>query len=96
MANLRIWLSATITYQQTCLDGFENTAGPAGQKMREILTLSSQLTSNGLAMVTSLSSILTDLNIAGLTGRRLLNDNSITFMADTGKKENPRGNYSYN
>lgn len=30
VANLRIWLSATITYQQTCLDGFENTAGPAG------------------------------------------------------------------
>ncbi|KAJ9181883.1 hypothetical protein P3X46_005929 [Hevea brasiliensis] len=77
VANLKIWLSATITYQQTCLDGFDNTTGPAGQKMREILTLSSQLTSNGLAMVTGLSSILKDLSLAGLTGRRLLNDNGL-------------------
>lgn len=74
VANLKVWLSATITYQQTCLDGFENTTGPAGQKMREILTTSSQLTSNGLAMVTGLATILKDLNIPGL-GRRLMEAN---------------------
>lgn len=72
LGNLKIWLSATVTYQQTCLDGFDNTTGPAGDKMKEILTLSSQLTSNGLAMVTSLSSILKDFDISALTGRRLL------------------------
>ncbi|KDP27833.1 hypothetical protein JCGZ_18913 [Jatropha curcas] len=76
LANLKTWLSATITYQQTCLDGFDNTTGPAGAKMKEILTLSSQLSSNGLALITGLSSTLKDLNLAGFTGRRLLKDNS--------------------
>lgn len=71
--NLKTWLSATITYQQTCLDGFENTTGQAGERMKEILTTSSQLTSNGLAMVTGLSSILKDLDIVGVN-RRLLQD----------------------
>jgi pectinesterase len=84
VANLKIWLSATITYQQTCLDGFDNTTGPAGQKMKEILSTSSQLTSNGLAMVTGLSSILQDLDLSGLTGRKLLaqgNDNFPSWLS---------------
>ncbi|XP_050218272.1 putative pectinesterase/pectinesterase inhibitor 28 [Mercurialis annua] len=79
VANLKIWLSATITYQQTCLDGFENTTGPAGQKMKDILKTSSQLTSNGLAMVSGLSSILQDLDLSGLTGRKLLEQGDDLF-----------------
>lgn len=84
--NLKIWLSATITYQQTCLDGFENTTGPAGQKMKEILTLSSQLTSNGLAMVSGLADIIRDLNLAEFTGRRLLNDKGLPSWVTTEKQ----------
>ncbi|XP_065859508.1 putative pectinesterase/pectinesterase inhibitor 28 [Euphorbia lathyris] len=70
--NLKIWLSATITYQQTCIDGFDNTTGEAGKKMKGILLTSSQMTSNGLAMITGLSSIISDFNLTALTGRRLL------------------------
>ncbi|XP_050218274.1 putative pectinesterase/pectinesterase inhibitor 28 [Mercurialis annua] len=80
VANLKIWLSATITYQQTCLDGFENTTGPAGQKMKDILKTSSQLTSNGLAMVGGLSSVLQNLDL-GFSGRRLLEQGGDDFPA---------------
>lgn len=39
MADLRTWLSASITYQETCLDGFENSTSDAGQKMKKALKL---------------------------------------------------------
>ncbi|KAJ6430878.1 hypothetical protein OIU84_018393 [Salix udensis] len=84
--NLKVWLSATITYQRTCLDGFENTTGPAGEKMKEILVASSQLTSNGLAMVDGITSILKDLNIPGM--RRLLEaDNELPSWVTAGKRK---------
>ncbi|XP_065860169.1 putative pectinesterase/pectinesterase inhibitor 28 [Euphorbia lathyris] len=70
--NLKIWLSATITYQQTCIEGFDNTTGETGKKMKKLLLSSSMLTANGLAMVTGLSSILDELNIPELGGRKLL------------------------
>ncbi|XP_065859513.1 putative pectinesterase/pectinesterase inhibitor 28 [Euphorbia lathyris] len=70
--NLKIWLSATITYQQTCIESFDNTTGDTGKKMKKILLTSSMLTANGLAMVTGLSSILNDLSISALAGRKLL------------------------
>ncbi|WCJ23455.1 Plant invertase/pectin methylesterase inhibitor superfamily [Euphorbia peplus] len=70
--NIKIWLSATITYQQTCIEGFDNTTGKAGKKMKQILLTSSQLSSNGLAMVAGLSSLFNDFNFSMITGRRLL------------------------
>ncbi|XP_065860170.1 putative pectinesterase/pectinesterase inhibitor 28 [Euphorbia lathyris] len=73
--NLKIWLSATITYQQTCINGFDNTTGKAGEKMKGILLTSSQLSSNGLAMVAGLSSVLGDFNLSIITGRKLLSTN---------------------
>ncbi|XP_065863385.1 putative pectinesterase/pectinesterase inhibitor 28 [Euphorbia lathyris] len=76
--NLKIWLSATITYQQTCINGFDNTTEKAGEKMKGILLTSSQLSSNGLAMVTGLSSILGDFNLSVITGRKLLSTNMAT------------------
>ncbi|KAL3577529.1 hypothetical protein D5086_019033 [Populus alba] len=86
--NLKVWLSATITYQRTCLDGFENTTGSAGEKMKELLMASSQLTSNGLAMVDGVTSILKDLNIPGLTSRRLLEaDDEFPSWINGGKKD---------
>lgn len=74
VANLKVWLSATITYQESCLDGFQNATSDGAQKMKNILKTSSQLTSNGLAMIDGLSSILKDFNISALTGRKLLQD----------------------
>ncbi|KAG6664250.1 probable pectinesterase/pectinesterase inhibitor 21 [Carya illinoinensis] len=70
LADLKVWLSGAITYEQTCLDGFENTTGDAGDKMKTILKTSQELTKNGLAMVVEISTILTDLQIPGM--KRLL------------------------
>ncbi|CAN1187151.1 Probable pectinesterase/pectinesterase inhibitor 21 [Linum perenne] len=64
--NLKTWLEATITYQEVCRDEFGNTTGSSGEKMREVLKLSGELTSNGLAMVTGLAEIFKTLNIQGL------------------------------
>ncbi|XVE82176.1 hypothetical protein DITRI_Ditri15bG0125900 [Diplodiscus trichospermus] len=61
--NLKVWLGGAITYQQTCLDGFMNTTGEAGTKMKQLLKTSQELTSNGLAMVSEIGSILNNLNI---------------------------------
>ncbi|KAI6684108.1 hypothetical protein NL676_030021 [Syzygium grande] len=73
MADLRVWLSGAITFQESCLDGFENTTGAAAKKMKQILQSSRELTSNGLAMVTEISSLLSSFNIPGLS-RRLLSE----------------------
>ncbi|OMO53613.1 Pectinesterase, catalytic [Corchorus capsularis] len=64
--NLKIWLGGSLTYQQTCLDGFVNTTGEAGAKMREFLKTSQELTSNGLAMVDQFSEVLNKLNIPNM------------------------------
>ncbi|KAK8682062.1 hypothetical protein V6N13_054459 [Hibiscus sabdariffa] len=66
--NLKIWMGGSITYQQTCLDGFVNVSTEAGEKMRKLLNTSQMLTSNGLAMVSEIPKLIRDLNIPGLTG----------------------------
>uniref|UniRef100_A0A0V0IGC2 Putative ovule protein n=1 Tax=Solanum chacoense TaxID=4108 RepID=A0A0V0IGC2_SOLCH len=72
--DLKTWLSASITYQETCLDAFENTTGETGEKMKKLLKNAGELTSNGLATVSSFDQVLTDLNlkVSGVN-RRLLN-----------------------
>ncbi|KAK4338887.1 hypothetical protein RND71_040349 [Anisodus tanguticus] len=35
--DLKTWIGASITYQETCLDAFSNTSGDFGEKMREII-----------------------------------------------------------
>ncbi|XP_039006926.1 putative pectinesterase/pectinesterase inhibitor 28 [Hibiscus syriacus] len=49
---LKIWLSATIAYQQACLDGFEKTKSKthASRKMKKLLNITMQLGRNGLAI----------------------------------------------
>lgn len=70
-ADLKTWLSGAITYQQTCLDAFENTTGDLAQKMQELLRRSGELSSNALAMVTELNKIIKTIEIPGAS-RRLL------------------------
>ncbi|KAI4301747.1 hypothetical protein L6164_034994 [Bauhinia variegata] len=73
--DLKVWLSGTITYQETCLDGFQNSTSEAGQKMKEALTLAMRLSSNGLAIIDDFSETLAKLNITPhAQGRRLLQD----------------------
>ncbi|KAM3290697.1 pectinesterase isoform X1 [Capsicum chacoense] len=73
IADLKIWLSGAITYQETCLDGFEKTTGETGEKMKKALNASMELTSNALSMITEISAVFTSLN-AGSNRRRLLFD----------------------
>jgi len=74
-ADLKVWLSGAITYEQTCLDGFENTTGEAGEKMTALLKTSQELTKNALAMVSDITKFLSELQISGLH-RRLLSEES--------------------
>ncbi|XP_052206894.1 probable pectinesterase/pectinesterase inhibitor 21 [Diospyros lotus] len=85
VADLKTWLTGAITYQQTCLEGFENTTGDFGERMKKFLKLSGELTSNGLAIVTELASVLTSYPIS--TGsRRLLSDDGFPTWASSGQR----------
>lgn len=81
--NLKTWLSATITYQETCLEGFENTTGDAGEIMRKVLKTSMELSINAIAIVSQISSVLGTLDMENTprsrSQRRLL-DNSIQIL----------------
>ncbi|KAK1316611.1 putative pectinesterase/pectinesterase inhibitor 28 [Acorus calamus] len=76
--DLNVWLSASITYQETCLDGFENTTGDAGESMRKAMKTGMELSSNALAIVGGLSNILGDMNLSFLN-RRLLSEEGSEF-----------------
>ncbi|CAL0320964.1 unnamed protein product [Lupinus luteus] len=84
LSNLKVWLSGAVTYQDTCLDGFENTTSEASKKMKELLTSSMHMTSNALAIITEMADTVTDWNVTTLLGgRRLLeeskNENSFNL-----------------
>ncbi|PIN12048.1 Pectinesterase [Handroanthus impetiginosus] len=70
--DVKTWLSAVITYQETCIDAFENVTGDTGEKMKNLLKTARELSSNGLAMVTDVSSIFSSLQLGNLGSRRLL------------------------
>lgn len=53
--DIRVWLSAVITHQRTCLDAFENTNTDAGQKMAKALNSSMELSSVALDIVVGVS-----------------------------------------
>jgi pectinesterase len=72
MADVKTWLSASITYQETCLDGFQNTTTNAGKEMKKGLKLSMELSANLLAIVSGISSAIPSLESLGQ--RRLLQD----------------------
>ncbi|KAH1105915.1 hypothetical protein J1N35_009683 [Gossypium stocksii] len=77
LGDMKIWLSATISNQQACLDGFEKTKSKteAGEKMKKFLNITMQLSRNGLAIACELSEQLQQLELAGLfEHRRLLQD----------------------
>ncbi|KAM0915927.1 hypothetical protein ACQ4PT_010498 [Festuca glaucescens] len=78
--DLRTWLSAALTYQETCLDGFLNTTTDAAGKMRGALNASQELTEDILAVVDQFSATLGSLSF----GRRLLGeeDGSPVWMTD--------------
>ncbi|XP_057772189.1 pectinesterase-like [Salvia miltiorrhiza] len=75
IADLRNWLSATVAHKETCIDAFQNTTGDTGEKVKQILKTSSELLSNGLAMISELQKVFSSIDfgkiadgIKGLTG----------------------------
>lgn len=88
LSDMQIWLSGAITYQETCLDGFEGVQGDSGVKMRGFLTMSMEMTSNVLAMVTGLSSFVTSI-ITGqsvVNSRRLLLDSGVPTWVGSARR----------
>lgn len=73
--DLQTWLAGAQTYQQTCLDVFEDTKN---EKMKKLLKKGSELTSNALALVNEISKILSSSEAKGFT-RKLLSSKNIKF-----------------
>ncbi|CAJ1976105.1 unnamed protein product [Sphenostylis stenocarpa] len=74
LSSLSVWLSGTITYQETCLDGFKNTTTGAGKKMRDILTSTMHMSSNALAIIEELANTVLDMD-GMASGDRQLGEN---------------------
>ncbi|XP_047963945.1 pectinesterase-like [Salvia hispanica] len=76
VAELRTRLAAVGDDQETCIDAFENTTGDAGDKMKAMLKTGKEMSSNGLAMVTDLFSIIGSPQLSSFLGgagaRRLM------------------------
>ncbi|KAJ8484924.1 hypothetical protein OPV22_017414 [Ensete ventricosum] len=72
--DIKCWLSAVISYQQTCLDGI--TQPDLHSTMKDGLVTASQVTSNAIAIVDGLSSLFNDfkvpINLTNIGSRRLL------------------------
>ncbi|KAJ7982448.1 Pectinesterase [Quillaja saponaria] len=66
--DLKTWLSAAGTYQQTCIDGFEEAKEALKDSVVNYLKNSTQLTSNSLAIITWISKVASTVNL----GRRLM------------------------
>ncbi|MCL7049948.1 hypothetical protein MKW94_028511 [Papaver nudicaule] len=64
------WLSAVMSYQETCIDGFPD--GKLKSDVQKAFKTAKELTSNSLAIVSEMSTILSALQVPGLTHRRLL------------------------
>ncbi|KAL2229729.1 UNVERIFIED_CONTAM: putative pectinesterase/pectinesterase inhibitor 28 [Sesamum indicum] len=72
--DIKTWLTGALTYQETCLDCFEDAEGDAAEKMMEFMKLGKELTINGLALANGFSDLLLP-NDHG-AGRRLLADSN--------------------
>jgi pectinesterase len=71
LMSLKVWLSGAVTYQETCIDAFENTTSDASNKMKTILTSSMHMTSNALAIISDLADNILNLN-STRDGRQLI------------------------
>ncbi|WOG83407.1 hypothetical protein DCAR_0102582 [Daucus carota subsp. sativus] len=67
--DVKTWLTGAIDYQETCIDAFENTTGDAADKMKNLLKISNELSSNALAMMSDIKSIVSSLHIPGIHRR---------------------------
>lgn len=78
--DLKIWLSASLIHQRTCLDAFDNTTTDAGKKMTKVLNSSMELSTNALDMVVGFSNMLKTIKFG--SSRKLLSASEETQMVD--------------
>ncbi|KAF6174686.1 hypothetical protein GIB67_008741 [Kingdonia uniflora] len=57
LSNMQTWVSAALTNEDTCIDGFNGMNGNVKSKIRSSVVKIAQLTSNSLALINCLSSI---------------------------------------
>lgn len=53
--DLKTWVSAAITYEHTCIDGFADAAGEPKVRVAELMRNSTEFTSNSLAILSEVS-----------------------------------------
>lgn len=56
--DIKTWLTGALTYQDTCMDRFDDAEGDASEKMRKILEPAREITINALAMANTFSGLL--------------------------------------
>ncbi|CAJ2638647.1 unnamed protein product [Trifolium pratense] len=64
--DLQSWLSAAGTYQQTCIEGFEDTKQELKKSVVSYLKNSTEYTSNSLAIITWINKVSNTLNLRRL------------------------------
>ncbi|CAL5184362.1 unnamed protein product [Lathyrus oleraceus] len=75
--DLQVWMAATLSDQQTCLDAFEKVDTKASQRMAQILSNSMNLSNNAIDMINSVSELLDDFgHVPSDLDRRPLSDES--------------------
>jgi len=81
MDDLKTWLSSALTYQETCLDGFENTTTDAAAKMKKALNVSQELTENILSIVDEFGDTIANLALPLFSRKLLADDGAPRWMS---------------
>lgn len=84
--DIKVWLSASMTYQETCLDGFEGAEGDTAAKMRKAIQGGSEMASNALAIVNEISSLISSLDLSFFSHRRLLSEEEFPEWVSDGNR----------
>jgi len=63
ISDLRTWISAAMTDQETCLDGLEETGSTALDEVKTKMKKSQEYTSNCLAILANIHTLLRNFNM---------------------------------
>ncbi|KAL5097954.1 hypothetical protein RYX36_002281 [Vicia faba] len=77
--DLQVWMTATLTDQQTCLDSLEKADSKASQRMAQVMSTSMKLSNDAIDMLNSLSGLHKNFGpTPSGFNRRILSDESTT------------------